>query len=116
MDSQSFDQVKTDIHHLLLKQLDLERLSTLANGRARLAVTSLIQDIIQKEKLLLNSGEKENLQSCLLDEVFGYGPLEPLLKDHTISDILVNRRDLWYNEDALGQPPTTPSRLFTVQP
>src|SRR5436190_3094257 len=100
MDSQSFDQVKTDIHHLLLKQLDLERLSTLANGRARLAVTSLIQDIIQKEKLLLNSGEKENLQSCLLDEVFGYGPLEPLLKDHTISDILVNRRDLVYVERA----------------
>ena len=98
MDSQSFDQVKSNIHQLLLTQLDLERLSTLANGRARLAVTGLIQEIIQKEKLLLNSGEKESLQSSLLDEVFGYGPLEPLLKDHTISDILVNRRDLVYIE------------------
>src|SRR3954447_16980643 len=100
MDSQSFDHVKADIHQLLLTQLDLERLSTLANGRARVAVTGLIQEIIQKEKLLLNSGEKEVLQSSLLDEVFGYGPLEPLLNDHTISDILVNRRDLVYVERA----------------
>src|SRR6185436_14596014 len=98
MDSQSFDQVKSDIHQLLLSQLDLEKLSMLANGRARLAVTGLIQEIIQKEKLLLNGVEKELLQSSLLDEVFGYGPLEPLLKDHTISDILVNRKDLVYIE------------------
>jgi pilus assembly protein CpaF len=100
MDSQSFDQVKSDIHHLLITQLDLEKLSSLANGRARLAVTSLIQEIIQKEKLLLNATEKETLQSSLLDEVFGFGPIEPLLKDHTISDILVNRRDLVYVERA----------------
>ena len=42
--------------------------------------------------------EQEKLQADLLDEVFGFGPLEPLLKDHTISDILVNRRDLVYIE------------------
>src|ERR1035441_5391262 len=98
MDSQSFDQLKSDIHRLLITQLDLEKLSALANGRARLAVTGLIQEIIQKEKLLLNSAEKDRLQNALLDEVFGFGPLEPLLKDHTISDILVNRKDLVYIE------------------
>jgi pilus assembly protein CpaF len=98
MDSRGFDQVKSDIHQLLLSQLDLERLSSLANGRARLAVTSLIQEIFLKEKLLLNGAEKESLQSALLDEVFGLGPLEPLLKDPTISDILVNRKDLVYVE------------------
>src|SRR5665811_718296 len=75
------DRLKSDIHHLLLTQLDLEKLSALANGRARQAVTTLIQEIIQKEKLLLNGAEKERLQSGLLDEVFGFGPLEPLLKD-----------------------------------
>ena len=98
MDSQGFDQVKSQIHHLLLSQLDLERLSSLANGRARQAVTTLIHEIFQKEKLLLNGAEKESLQNALLDEVFGFGPLEPLLKDPTISDILVNRSDLIYVE------------------
>src|ERR1035437_8674926 len=100
MDNQSFDQLKSDIHHTLITQLDLEKLSALANGRARQAVTTLILEIIQKEKLLLNATEKERLQSGLLDEVFGFGPLEPLLKDHTISDILVNRKDLVYIERA----------------
>src|SRR6476646_3923679 len=100
MDSQGFDQVKSDIHHLLITQLDLERLSALANGRARQAVTGLIQEIILKEKLLLNGAEKERLNSDLLDEVFGFGPLESLLKDPTVSDILVNRRDLVYVERA----------------
>jgi pilus assembly protein CpaF len=98
MDSESFDQVKGDIHRILLSQLDLERLSTVNNGRARQAVTGLIQDIVLKEKLLLNAAEKERLQSDLLDEVFGFGPLEPLLKDPSVSDILVNRRDLVYIE------------------
>jgi pilus assembly protein CpaF len=98
MDNENFNQVKSDIHRNLLSQLDLERLSTVSNGRAKQAVSNLIQDIIAKEKVLLNGAEKERLQADLLDEVFGYGPLEPLLKDHTISDILVNRRDLVYVE------------------
>ena len=100
MDNDTFDQVKTDIHRTLLSQLDLERLSATSNGRAKTAVANLIQDIIVKEKVLLNAAEKERLQSDLLDEVFGYGPLEALLKDHTISDILVNRSDLVYVERA----------------
>ena len=100
MDSITFDQVKSDIHRTLLSQLDLERLSAITNGRARNSVAALIQDIILKERVLLNAAEKERLQADLLDEVFGYGPLEPLLKDHTISDILVNRSDLVYVERA----------------
>jgi pilus assembly protein CpaF len=76
----------------------LERLSVSTNGRAKQAVTVLIQEIVAKEKLLLNGAEKDKLQTDLLDEVFGFGPLEPLLKDPTISDILVNRRNLVYIE------------------
>ncbi len=98
MDNESFEQVKSDIHRALLSQLDLEKLSTVANGRAKHAVSSLIQDIVTKERVLLNAAEKERLQSDLLAEVFGYGPLDPLLKDQTISDILVNRSDLVYVE------------------
>src|SRR5215469_13379358 len=98
MDIESFEQTKAQLHRILLSQLDLEKLSTTANGRAKMAVATLIQDIVLKEKLLLNSSEKEKIQSDLLDEVFGFGPLEPLLKDPTISDILVNRSDLVYVE------------------
>jgi pilus assembly protein CpaF len=76
----------------------LEKLSTATNGRAKQAVATLIQDIVTKERLLLNAAEKEKIQSDLLDEVFGFGPLEPLLKDATISDILINRKDLVYIE------------------
>jgi pilus assembly protein CpaF len=98
MDNESFEQVKSDIHRTLLSQLDLEKLSTVANGRAKHAVSTLIQDIVTKERVLLNAAEKERIQSDLLAEVFGYGPLDPLLKDQTISDILVNRSDLVYVE------------------
>ena len=98
MDQTNFEQVKLDIHRTLLSQLDLEKLATANNGRARQAVASLIQDILSKEKILLNGAEKDRIQSDLLDEVFGLGPLEPLLKDPTISDILVNRKDLVYIE------------------
>src|SRR5262249_53371710 len=98
MDNESLEQVKANVHRILLSQLDLEKLSAAANGPAKQAVASLIQDIVTKERLLLNANEKDKIQSDPLDEVFGFGPLEPLLKDATISDILINRRDLIYIE------------------
>jgi pilus assembly protein CpaF len=98
MDSASFEQVKTDIHRELLAQLDLEKLARTTNGQAKQAVANIIQGIVTKERLLLNSTEKEKIQSDLLDEVFGLGPLEPLLKDNSISDILINRNNLCYIE------------------
>ena len=98
MDSASFEQVKSDIHRELLSQLDLEKLARTTNGQAKQAVASIIQSIVTKERLLLNSTEKEKIQSDLLDEVFGLGPLEPLLKDQSISDILINRNNLCYIE------------------
>src|ERR1051326_5822488 len=98
MDNESFERVKTDIHKSLLSQLDLEKLSSASNGHAKQAVAALIQDIVRREKLLLNTSEKDKIQTELLDEVFGFGPLEPLLKDPSISDILVNKRDLVYIE------------------
>ena len=98
MERESFEQIKSEIHRTLLSQLDLESLSSARDARAKQAVAGLIQEIVQKEKVLLNSAEKDQLQSDLLDEVFGLGPLEPILKDPAISDILVNRRDLVYVE------------------
>ena len=98
MDTPNLQQLKSDIHRILLSKMDLEKLSTVNNGRAVQTISLLIQDIVAKEKVPLNATEKERLQGDLLDEVFGLGPLEPLLKDHTISDILVNKKDLVYVE------------------
>jgi pilus assembly protein CpaF len=76
----------------------LEKLSATANGTAKPAVAALILDIAAREKLLLNAAEKDRLQAELLDEVFGLGPLEALLADPTISDILVNGKDMVFVE------------------
>ena len=98
MDALNFQQLKIDVHRTLLSKMDLEKLSTVNNGKAVQAISLLIQDIVAKEKVPLSAIEKDRLQSDLLDEIFGLGPLEPLLKDHSISDILVNRKDLVYIE------------------
>jgi pilus assembly protein CpaF len=98
MDDRGFELVKRDVHRTLLAQLDLEKLSATANGTAKQAVAALILDIAAKEKLLLNAAEKDRLQAELLDEVFGLGPLEALLADPTISDILVNGKDMVFVE------------------
>src|SRR6476646_309917 len=100
MDIVEFEELKIGIHRQLISQLDLEKLSAVNGNRARQAVATLVQEIVAKEKVLLNATEKEQLQDDLLDEVFGLGPLEPLLKDRTISDILVNKKDLVYIERA----------------
>jgi pilus assembly protein CpaF len=98
MDDRGIELVKRDVHRTLLAQLDLEKLSATANGTAKQAVAALILDIAAREKLLLNAAEKDRLQAELLDEVFGLGPLEALLADPTISDILVNGKDMVFVE------------------
>jgi len=98
MDAIDFDQLKTEVHRSVISRMDLERLSAVNNGRARQAVALLVQEIVSSERVPLNAAEKERIQTDLLDEIFGLGPLEPLLKDHSISDILVNRRDQVYIE------------------
>jgi pilus assembly protein CpaF len=98
MDTPNFQQLKVDLHRTLLSKMDLEKLSTVNNGKAVQTVSLLIQDIMAKEKVPLSAIEKDKLQTDLIDEIFGLGPLEPLLKDHTISDILVNHRNLVYIE------------------
>jgi pilus assembly protein CpaF len=98
MDSVDFEQLKIDVHRSVISKMDLEKLSSVNNGRARQAVALLVQEIIASEKVPLNAAEKERIQSDLIDDIFGLGPLEPLLADHSISDILVNRKDQVYIE------------------
>jgi pilus assembly protein CpaF len=93
MEKLNFEQLKADVHRTLISKLDLEKLGAVQNGRARQAVTGLVQGILTEGKQPLSAAEKEKIQSDLLDEVFGLGPLEPLLRDPKISDILVNDKD-----------------------
>ncbi len=93
MEPLNFEQAKTDIHRTLIAQLDLEKLSRIDGERARNAVSNMIQEIVARGRVAFNATEKEKLNVELLDEVFGLGPIEPLLRDLSISDILVNGKD-----------------------
>jgi pilus assembly protein CpaF len=98
MEVLDFEKLKTSLHATLLSRIDLEKLSSVVDGKARPAVANMIQELIGAQKVPLNAGEKERVESDLLDEIFGLGPLEPLLGDATVSDILVNNKDVVYVE------------------
>ena len=98
MEKLNFDQCKADVHRTLIAKLDLEKLAAVQSSRAKQAVTTLVQSIIAEDNLPLSAAEKDRIQSDLLDEVFGLGPLEALLRDPKISDILVNNRNFVFIE------------------
>jgi len=95
-----YQQVKADLHRKILDRLDLEKLGRSTGDSAREEVLALIRNSVNSEVVPLSFAERERLSREILDEIFGLGPLEPLLKDHTISDILVNRYDKVYIERA----------------
>jgi pilus assembly protein CpaF len=95
-----YQRVKAELHRKILDRLDLEKLGRTPNDTAREEVLVLIRNAVNAEVVPLSFAERERLSREILDEIFGLGPLEPLLKDHTISDILVNRFDKVYIERA----------------
>ena len=100
MDQLDFDKFKAEIHRTLISKLDLEKLSRVNSGQARQAVAGMVNEIILGQKVPLNFSEQAKIEAELLDEVFGLGPLEPLLADPTISDILVNDKNHVFIERA----------------
>ena len=95
-----YQQVKADLHRKILDRLDLEKLGRTTGDSAREEVLVVIRNAVNTEVVPLSFAERERLSREILDEIFGLGPLEPLLKDHGISDILVNRFDRVYIERA----------------
>jgi pilus assembly protein CpaF len=87
------EKIKSEAHRVLISKLDLEKLSRVNSTQARLAVTGMLNQIIDDQRVPLTLGEQERIQADLLDEVFGLGPLEPLLRDPTVSEVLVNGAD-----------------------
>src|SRR5437016_10208646 len=86
----SFEDLKRIIHGKLVDKLDLSRVSDLAGETLRREIRLVVERLCDTENPLLNRMERERLIDEVLDETFGFGPLEMLLKDPTISDILVN--------------------------
>jgi len=93
-------QVKADLHRKVLDRLDLEKLGKTQGDSARDEVLIVIRTVVNGEVVPLSFAEREQMSREILDEIFGLGPLEQLLKDPAITDILVNRYDRVYIEKA----------------
>ena len=98
--AKAYQQLKTTLHRELLTQIDLEKLTSLEDVKAKAQVQEVIQILIAKQDTPLSTSERDRLLREVLHEVFGLGPLEPLLQDATINDILVNTYRKVYIERA----------------
>ncbi len=87
---QPYLELKASVHRKLLNRLNLEALAQSDRARAESDIRTLVGELLADEGTPLSLGEREALFGELLDDVFGLGPLEPLLRDPTVSDILVN--------------------------
>ncbi|MCC7416573.1 MAG: CpaF family protein [Acidobacteria bacterium] len=87
---QEYLALKANVHRKLLNRLNLEALAQADRTRAESEIRTLLGELLAEEGTPLSLGEREGLFGELLDDVFGLGPLEPLLRDPSVSDILVN--------------------------
>src|SRR5881394_531984 len=83
-------ELRATVHRKLLNRLNLEALAHVERVRAESEIRTLLSQLLTEEQAPLSLGERESLFGEVLDDVFGLGPLEPLLRDPSISDILVN--------------------------
>jgi len=91
-------ELKTTLHRELLNRIDLEKLTSLEDIKARVQVQDVIHELVGKLDTPLSASERDRLSREVLHEVFGLGPLEPLLQDPTINDVLVNTHRSVYVE------------------
>ncbi|CCF96980.1 CpaF family protein [Ralstonia solanacearum] len=96
--SAAYQQVAMDIHQTIIDRVELGRLQQLEPDQVKRELAQLVERIIDEGKHQLNEAERRRLVSDVQDEMLGYGPLEPLLADPTISDILVNTYQRVYVE------------------
>jgi len=113
LDFHVYQDLKTGIHRDLLNKVDLEKVATVRDDRTRRQVFAVIQDLVANLKTPLSGPERERLSLEVLDEVFGLGPLEPLLQDPTITDILVNgAKEVYVEREANWKRPGSCSRMM----
>ena len=88
--SQLFQHTKGRVHRRLIERLNLSNLDKLTKEQVVDAIRKVVYDLLSQESVPLNFEEREELVRQVLDEIFGLGPLEPLMQDPGVSDILVN--------------------------
>ena len=94
----SFQEMKARLHRTLINRMDLTKLSSLTPEQVHAEVSRLAESVLAQEAMPLSAAERERLVNDVQHELFGLGPLEPLLADPTISDILVNSHHTIYIE------------------
>src|SRR5262245_48659174 len=93
-----YREMKAKVHSQILEDIDLESLNRLREDVARVRVTEAIRDVLRRDRTPLAHAERERMVGEIVDELFGLGPIEPLLADPTVSDILINGPDQIYVE------------------
>src|SRR5580704_13290785 len=89
---------KVRLHRRLIEEINLSALEKLPEDEMRKHVLQLVSQYIMSERLALNAQELSDFVNEILDEMVGLGPLEPLLKDATVNDILINGHECIYVE------------------
>jgi len=100
LDFRAYQDLKNGIHRYLLDKFDFGEILATPDDRARSQVFAVVHDIVSRLKMPLSAPEREQLALEIVDEVFGLGPIEPLMQDPTISDILINGANEVYVERA----------------
>ena len=96
--SPAYQQLKKNLHQILLERIDLERLQQLSAEQFKRELSHLVEHIVDQEKIVVNQAERRQLVIDMQHEMLGFGPIEPLLVDPTVSDILVNGYNQIYVE------------------
>jgi pilus assembly protein CpaF len=86
-------ELKSEIHRKLIGVLNLERVSSIPKDRVRSEIGRVVERLLEEERVPMTAAEQNKIIEEVLDEVLGLGPLEPLLKEPSISDILINRHN-----------------------
>ena len=94
----SFQEMKSRLHRVLINRMDLTKLAALSQEQVHAEVSRLAESVLAQEAMPLSSSDRDRLVNDVQHELFGLGPLEPLLADATISDILVNSHGTIYVE------------------
>ncbi|HDG97783.1 MAG TPA: CpaF family protein, partial [Desulfobacterales bacterium] len=98
LDARTYNSIKSQVHFSLVKKLDLASVADMPKEELSQVIRQSLQDIASREKLPLNQEERAMLISDLLNEILGLGPIEPLMQDDSIQDILVNGHSSVYVE------------------
>ncbi|WP_246174314.1 CpaF family protein [Pandoraea terrigena] len=93
-----YGELKRKMHEMVLARVELEKLARLSETQVKFELVQLIDRVVGEQNVLVNDAERRQLAGDIYDEMFGLGPLEALLRDPTISDILVNTHKRTYVE------------------